>query len=84
MPDKPRIPLTTYLTAGEIARLEALADRLHMTLDDTVELALARFLLADDAAITPDRCRHCRRIIGYGIEALHLGICDDCRDRLGS
>jgi hypothetical protein len=26
-----------------------------------------------------DRCGICNRLIGIGIPALHIGICDDCR-----
>lgn len=28
--------------------------------------------------MTEDRCRFCNKWLGFGIEALHVGICEDC------
>jgi hypothetical protein len=33
--------------------------------------------------LTEDRCLHCGALIGIGIAAFHLGICDECRQAQG-
>lgn len=34
--------------------------------------------LEDALDMVEDRCRYCGAFIGFGIRALHLGVCDDC------
>ena len=33
--------------------------------------------------VTEDRCLHCGALVGLGVPAFHLGICDDCRQAQG-
>jgi hypothetical protein len=32
--------------------------------------------------VAEDQCRVCGRLLGYGVVWLHVGLCEECRDRL--
>lgn len=46
-----------------------------------VEMVLSQAPLAQPQGATDDVCAYCGTVIGRGIPAFHLGVCDKCRDK---
>ena len=51
--------------------------------EDPRQAVVAALLTPPTPEMTEDRCLHCGALIGFGVEAFHLGICDDCRQAQG-